>query len=795
MRTPFCFAGCRYTVCMTEHELQFLLHELTASQDYDGQIVGRIDFREHEARFTQLPSAIEPDLAEDLSDKGIHELYAFQSECYDAASDGYNVTVVSPTASGKSLAFQLPVLDHLLQHPGATALFLYPTKALIENQLAKLKEMGRCMRRINTAVYDGDTDPDTRRQLRKYARLLLSNPDSLHYSILPYHESWSRFLRELAFVVIDEGHYYHGVLGSHMALVLRRLRRLANFYGAHPVFIVASATIDDPGIFSSRLTGELVRPVEPEGAPEGTRTLLLFNPKIVDKENNIRKSVMKETLWLFQRAVQEDIRTIVFTKSRQEAELLYKYVRDAGEVKGQRLGERVATYRAGYLPAVRRGIEHRLSSGELTGVITTNALELGIDIGHLDVSITAGYPGSITSLFQQMGRAGRERDHSLSVFVASSNPLDQYVVQTPAFLSSHHFGTPSINPDNEHILSAHLRCAAYELPLRQDVDAEYFGPSYAPVVEHLMKEDRLRARNTLLISSETYPHRFVNLRTLSDKRYHIVNSADGQTLEEADAYKVIEEFYPGAIFLHQGDSYLVTDNDHEQQVVHAVPATQNYYTNAIIRSDVTVQQELQHRDYGDIGLSFGKVIVSEQTVGFIKKSFHVETEIGREYIDAPEISYDTMALWVTVPDPILDDIKNGGYDVAGSLHAAEHLLIALMPIVVLCDQRDLGGISTILHRDTLKPSIFIYDGHIGGVGLAETAYSHFSRIVHLALDRVTDCPCRDGCPSCVYSPRCGNNNKPLDKHGAQILLANLLQRLDQQEHDAEGRPPRSAGCE
>jgi DEAD/DEAH box helicase domain-containing protein len=764
---------------MTEHELQFLLRELTTSQDYDGQIVGRLEFEEHEALFVPLPPAVETDLVEDLSDKGIRELYAFQRACYDGASDGYNVTVVSPTASGKSLAFQLPVLNHLLQHPGATALFLYPTKALIENQLAKLKDMERCMRRIKTAVYDGDTDPDARRQLRKYGRLLLSNPDSLHYSILPYHESWSRFLRGLAFVVVDEGHYYHGVLGSHMALVLRRLRRLANFYGAHPVFIVASATIDEPSSFSSKLTGELVRPIDPAGAPEGRRTLLLFNPKVVDKENNIRKSVMRETLWLFQRAVQEDVRTIVFTKSRQEAELLYKYVRDAGSGKGQRLGDRVATYRAGYLPAVRRGIEHRLASGELTGVVATNALELGIDIGHLDVSITAGYPGSITSLFQQMGRAGRERDHSLSIFVASSNPLDQYVVQTPAFLSSRHFGTPSINPDNEHILSAHLRCAAYELPLRQAVDTEYFGPLYAPIVERLTDEGKLKTRGSLVVSAETYPHRFVNLRTLSDKRYHIVNGTDGQVIEEADAYKVIEEFYPGAIFLHQGDSYLVVDNDHKQQVVHATPTTQNYYTDAIIRSDVTVQEELQHRDCGDVGLSFGKVVVSEQTVGFIKKSFHIETEVGREYIDTPEISYDTMALWVTVPDPILENLKNGGYDIAGSLHAAEHLLIALMPIVVLCDPRDLGGISTILHRDTLKPSIFVYDGHIGGVGLTETAYSHFRRVVQLALDRVTGCPCKDGCPSCVYSPKCGNNNKPLDKYGAQALLTDLLERFIQ----------------
>ncbi len=760
---------------MTEHELQFLLRELTTAQDYDGQIVSRLDFEAREATLAPLP-AIDADLQADLAEKGIDELYAFQRACFDSAQDGYNVTVVSPTASGKSLAFQLPVLDHLLRHPGATALFLYPTKALIEDQLAKLREMERCMGRINTAVYDGDTDVGARHQLRKYGRLILSNPDSLHFSILPYHESWSRFMRELAFIVIDEGHYYHGVLGSHMALLLRRLRRLANFYGAHPVFIVTSATIDEPGTFASQLTGELVRQVDPSGAPEGKRTLLLFNPKLVDKQNNIRKSVMKETLWLFQRAVQEDVRTIVFTKSRQEAELLYKYVRDAGAGKGQRLGDRVATYRAGYLPAVRRGIEHRLSSGELTGVIATNALELGIDIGHLDVSITAGYPGSVTSLFQQMGRAGRERDHSLSVYVASSNPLDQYVVQTPGFLTSGRFGTPTINPDNEHILSAHLRCAAYELPLRT-VDSEYFGPTYPLLVEQLETEGKLRVRGSLIVSTETYPHRFVSLRTLSDKRYHIVNKGDGEVLEEADAYKVIEEFYPGAVFLHQGDSYLVIENDHEQQVVHVIPTTQNYYTDALIRSDVVVQNEQSHQEYGGVGLSFGRVIVSEQTVGFIKKSFHIETEIGREYIDTPEISYDTMALWVTVPDEMLGTLREGGYDIAGSLHAAEHLLIALMPVVVLCDRRDLGGISTILHRDTLKPSIFVYDGHIGGVGLTEAAYRRFADVVRLALSRVTECPCKDGCPSCVYSPKCGNNNSPLDKNGARILLGLLLDKL------------------
>lgn len=762
---------------MTEHELRFLLGQLTASREYDHQIAGRIEFREHEASLTQLPPDLDPDLVLDLSDKEITQLYAFQRACYDVACDGRNVTVVSPTASGKSLAFQLPLLNHLLKHASATALLLYPTKALIEDQHTKLKQMERCLKRVNTAVYDGDTDPDTRRQLRKYGRLLLSNPDTLHFSMLPHHQDWSRFLRGLAYVVVDEGHYYHGVLGSHMALLLRRLRRLANFYGAYPVFIVASATIDEPGPFASRLTGELVRPVDPGGAPEGQRTLLLFNPKIVDKENNIRRSVMKETLWLFQRIVEEDIRTIVFTKSRREAELLYKYIRDTDTGGKRRLDKRISTYRAGYLPAVRRDIEHRLASGELTGVVATNALELGIDIGHLDVSITAGYPGSITSLFQQMGRAGRERDHSLAIFVASSNPLDQYVVQTPDFISSRRFGTPSINPDNEYVVRAHLRCAADELPLREEIDREYFGPMYVPLVAGLADEKKLKPRGPLMVSTETYPHRFVSLRTLSDKRYRVIDEANGQVLEEADAYKVIEEFYPGAVFLHQGDSYLVTDNDHEQQVVHATPATQNYYTDAIIRSDVTIQEERCGETYGDVRLAFGKVLVSEQTVGFIKKSFHVETEIGREYGETPEMSYDTMAFWVTVPDPVLERLKNGGYDIAGSLHAAEHLLIALMPIVVLCDPRDLGGLSTILHRDTMKPTIFVYDGHIGGVGLAETAYSHFRRVVQLSLDRVSTCPCRDGCPSCVYSPKCGNNNKPLDKHGAQALLGELLECL------------------
>ncbi len=322
---------------MTEHELQFLLRELTTSQDYEGQIVGRLDFEAREATLAPLPPTADPDLSADLADKGIHEVYSFQRACFDMAGDGYNVTAVSPTASGKSLAFQLPVLDHLLKHPGATALFLYPTKALIEDQLAKLREMERCMGRINTAVYDGDTDPDVRHQLRKFGRLILSNPDSLHYSILPYHESWSRFMRGLAFIVVDEGHYYHGVLGSHMALLLRRLRRLANFYGSHPVFFVTSATIDYPVRFASQLTGEIVRSIDSSGAPKGQQTLLLFNPRIVDKQNNIRKSVMKETLWLFQCAVQQDVRTIVFTKSRQETELLYKYVRDAGQARASAL--------------------------------------------------------------------------------------------------------------------------------------------------------------------------------------------------------------------------------------------------------------------------------------------------------------------------------------------------------------------------------------------------------------------------------------------------------------------------
>ncbi|HEY9093439.1 MAG TPA: DEAD/DEAH box helicase [Candidatus Cryosericum sp.] len=764
---------------MTEYELQFLLRELTTAKDYDGQIDGRLEFAAHEATFAPLPADLHPDLASDLASVGIIQLYTFQRAVYDRASDGYNVTVVSPTASGKSLAFQLPVLDHLLKHPTATALFLYPTKALIEDQLTKVRGLSHSFSHINTAVYDGDTSQDARAQLRKFGRLLLSNPDTLHYSMLPYHESWSRFMRGLAFVVVDEAHYYHGVLGSHMALLLRRLRRIANFYGAHPTFVVTSATIDDPGRFATQLTGESVTQVDAKGAPEGERTLLLFNPKLVDKENNIRKSVMKETLWLFQRAVQEDVRTIVFTKSRQQAELLYKYVRDAGAGKGLRLSDRVATYRAGYLPAVRRDIEHRLSSGQLTGVIATNALELGVDIGHLDVSITAGYPGSVTSLFQQMGRAGRERDHALSIFVASSNPLDQYVVETPSFVSSGHFGTPTINPDNEHILSGHLRCAAYELPLRSHIDDEYFGSSYGRLVAQLKEEQKLRERGSLLVSTETYPERFVSLRTLSDKRYHVVNQSDGTVLEEADAYKVIEEFYPGAVFLHQGDSYLVKDNDHEQQVVRAVPTTQNYYTDALIKSDVVVQQEQQHHEVGDVGLSFGKVIVSEQTVGFIKKSFHVETEIGREYIDTPEISYDTMALWMTLPDRILNLLKEAGRDVAGSLHATEHLLIALMPVIVLCDPRDLGGISTILHRDTLKPSIFVYDGHIGGVGLTEMAYGRFGEVLGLAERRVADCPCKDGCPSCVYSPRCGNNNKPMDKDGARMLLGMLLDTFSQ----------------
>jgi DEAD/DEAH box helicase domain-containing protein len=713
-------------------------------------------------RTAALPDELDPRVRDALAAAGVTELFTHQADAWDAAARGNHVIVTTGTASGKTLAFNLPILDALAREPKLRALYLYPTKALAQDQIRAVAELKPP--RIKPAIYDGDTPGEQRWQVRKWANLILTNPDMLHIGVLPHHDRWGDVLSNLRYVVVDEAHVYRGVFGSHVSNVLRRLRRLARIYGADPQFLLASATIANPGELAKSLLGFDTVVIERDTAPKAERTIALWNPPLTDEELGLRASALGEAARLMAALVARGIRTLCFAKSRKAAELVHRFT-------AQRLGDstRLSPYRAGYTPAQRREIERRLLDGDLLGVSATNALELGIDVGLLDCVICVGFPGTVASLRQQWGRAGR-RGHGLAVLIASEDALDQFFMREPEALLDRRVEAAILDHANPRVLDGHVRAAAFEAPI-DEADADTLGPE---ALDRAVSIPELRRTPRGYVwAGRDYPAGRFGLRSATPDAFTVVDASTGSLLGLVERERAYSTVHGGAVYLHLGESYRVLELDLEARTSLVEPFADDEYTQAK-KDTMTAILSTDHSEPRlGVELCFGNVTVTEQVVAYQRKRIHDNETIETIALDLPQTEFETEAVWF-VPEPWMLDGLEEMPRLLGSLHAAEHSLIALLPLWAMCDRWDIGGLSTNLHFQTGAPTIFVYDGHAGGVGITKRGFDTFEGWAEDTARLLEGCPCEHGCPSCVQSPKCGNLNEPLDKAGALTLLGRML---------------------
>jgi DEAD/DEAH box helicase domain-containing protein len=722
------------------------------------------------AVFGEIPQDLHPTVVQALANAGIDALYTHQAQ---ALRDAWEATtiVTTGTASGKSLCFNLPTLEVLCADAKARALYLYPTKALAQDQARALNTFG-LPKLVRPAIYDGDTRREERLAIRRRSNLVLTNPDMLHVGILPNHAAWADFFANLAVVVVDEAHVYRGVFGAHVANVLRRLRRVAAAYGTTPRFLLASATIANPVELAERLTGlEDVRLVDEDGSPRARRQIAMWNPPVVDEALQLRGSALSEAADIVAELVREGARTICFIKSRKAVELVARIVR---EKLGPELEDRVAPYRAGYTPQQRRELEARLTNGELLAVITTDALELGIDIGALDAAVCVTFPGTVASLRQMWGRAGR-RGRGLAVYVAGEDALDQFFCRHPDEFLERPVEAAIVWHENEPIHLAHLLCAAHEGPLTA-ADAETLGPRWQAYADLLVSQGDLveRRGQYLLRHPEDYPAARVSLRSASPDSVAVVDVSSGELLGTVESSRAANTIHDGAVYLHLGRSYEVRELDLDARRALVDPFDGNWYTQPKRETDMEIERLLDRREALGVTLSFGQVTVTEQVHAYQRKRLPDHEVIDLNGVDLPPHSFTTQALWYELGEDLLDEFPHEV--LLGALHAAEHTQIAVLPLLAMCDRWDIGGLSTNFHPQTGRPTIFIYDGHPGGVGITLQGFRTFDVLVEDAHRLITECPCESGCPSCVQSPKCGNLNEPLSKAGAAEVMARMLQR-------------------
>jgi len=725
----------------------------------------------HAPALQPFPGDVPELLASRLGLLGITGLYPHQMAGLEALGGGH-VMLATGTASGKSLVYQIGAARAVLERPKATALFVFPTKALARDQLRALRALK--LPQLRAAVYDGDTPKAERPLIRRNANVVLTNPDMLHLSLTADHARWGDFLLRLAVVVIDEAHVLRGVFGSQVAMVLRRLRRLIAAHGGDPRWCLASATIGNPAELAERLTGLPCTVVEADDAPRGRKLFALWNPPIIDDESGARRSALAEAADVMTALVDDGERTIGFTRSRRAAELLAEFTRRG--VSDAQARERIRAYRAGYLAEDRRAIERQLAEGELQAVAATSALELGIDVGSLDAAVLTGYPGTRASMWQQAGRAGRRADESLAVLVAQDDPLDQYLAQHPRDLFEEPPEAAVIDPTNPYVLEPHLRCAAREQPLTEQEALRFFGPQAVDGLEALALRDLVKRRGDRWHDIGTNPaHRDVDIRAGGGMVYRIILGDTGEVIGTSDQHRAFGTLHPGAVYLHQGEQFLIQQLDLVRGVAVAEEADPDFYTQSRDVTDVVIVNQIDQRPLGDADLSFGDVEVTNQVVGFVRKLVSTNEVVGEQTLALPPTRLETRAVWWTLPGRLIDraGVKPG--DLPGGIHGAEHCAIGLLPLVATCDRWDIGGVSTPLHPDTGLTTIFVYDGYPGGAGISERGYRSAERWLRATLERLRDCPCRDGCPSCVVSPKCGNGNEPLDKAAGRALLEQMLE--------------------
>jgi len=725
------------------------------------------------ALWADFPPDVHSDLKDALKTQGIERLYSHQAQAYEAIRAGRNVVVVTPTASGKTLCYNLPILNRFLAEPEARALYLFPTKALSQDQVVELHDLIKVLRRpIRSFTYDGDTPQDARKAIRSQGNIVVTNPDMLHCGILPHHTRWAQLFQNLRYVVIDEIHSYRGIFGSHFANVLRRLKRICNFYGSHPQFICSSATIANPDGLAARLLEEEMLLIDRSGAPRGQKVLVFYNPPVVNEYLGIRKSYLHEARDLASRILQAGIQTIIFATSRLSTEILVTYLKEALERTGGK-SDQVRGYRGGYLPLQRREIEAGLREGQILGVVSTNALELGIDIGQLDACVIAGYPGSVASTWQQMGRAGRRLGPSLAILVGSSSPMNQFILNHPEYFWDRSPEHARINPNNPMILINHLKCAAFELPF---AEGETFGGSDPAEMLKFLEEERVihLAGGQWHWMSDSYPADQTRLRSISSDNFVVMDSAnENRAIAEVDFESAPSTIHEKAIYLVEGRPYLVEKMDFPGRKAYVRPVEVDYYTDAITYNRLRILDCFEREDLGQSRRAHGEVHVVEQVVGFKKIKFYTLENLGSGELLLPEQEMHTTAYWLTIPRTVLEDIPLSPGAAWNGLLGLAYSLQHVASLFLMSDPHDLspyiGDESELEHppqgtglpgapggsplppymRPDFQASIFLYDNYPGGIGLSPQLYELHEEILQKARELVESCPCRHGCPSCV----------------------------------------------
>jgi len=790
----------RHRICHDmDMDVRSFLRDITSARDYRDQVVHVREIEARPARHAQPQSAIPDVLWSMLGRQNIHRLYTHQASAVDAVARGRDVVIVTSTASGKTLCYNLSVVGSLLDDPQARALYLFPTKALTQDQYGALQRWAdeeHLKAVLRPAVYDGDTPSHQRTAIRSKASIVLTNPDMLHVGILPYHGKWHQFLRHLRYVVVDELHSYRGIFGSQVAGVLRRLLRMCDHYGSRPQIICCSATIANPVELAFKLTGREMTLIDNDGSPRGRRYFVLWNPPFLAEDNVSRRSANMEAVKLLCELVRRRIQTIVFAKSRIAAELIYKYATEALSREGDLAG-RVRPYRGGYLPHERREIERELFSGRLLAVAATNALELGIDVGGMGAAVLVGFPGTICSTWQQAGRAGRSTLDSLVVLVAYNESVDQYLMRHPEYLfgASHEHGV--IDPYNPHILAGQISCACFEKPLSAS-DEAYFGPLTSQVADICGAEGDMKAIDGRYYwSSSEYPAKRVNLRMISSDTYAIVDVSKGPTvIGSVDSISAPELVYPQAIYLHEGAGYIVRNLDIDAKVASVEPCEVDYYTQAVLASSCRLGEPSARARFRDGEIFFGPADVTWRTTAFRKVRYHTMELIGQCELDLPSQTLSTTAMWWVISESMTGDIARAGFSPIEALMGVRNLMLSALPSLAMCDRRDIGGV--VDSANLGRAAVVIYDRYSGGLGFAQQGYELLDTWLEMCERLVRECPCEGGCPSCVGLP---NLRPPI--HGdpdvgggmsvpnkdATVLLLEMIRRAGKQPSGMT-RPPR-----
>jgi DEAD/DEAH box helicase domain-containing protein len=735
-----------------------------------------------DARHAEWPAWAAPALIEALIEHGVDAPWVHQRVAADLAHEGRHVVLATGTASGKSIGYLLPALTSVLSSKrgkgrrGSTVLYLSPTKALAQDQLDTLLRLQ--LPSLHVTTHDGDSSRELRDWARDHGEYLLTNPDMLHRSMLPTHPRWARYLSMLDYVVVDECHHYRGVFGAHVAQILRRLRRVCALYGAAPTFVLASATVAEPEVAASRLTGLPVVGVTEDGSPRGQVALALWEPPFTsyDGENHapVRRSASSEIADLLADLVLERVRTLAFIRSRRGTETVALRTQRLLDEVEPGLSRRVAAYRGGYLPEDRRELERALRGGELLGLAATNALELGIDVAGLDAVLMAGFPGTRAALWQQVGRAGRGGQDALGVLVARDDPLDTYLVQHPEALIGKPVEANVFDPENPYVLGPHLCAAAAESPLGED-DLELFGPTARTAVDAMTDAGLLRRRSRgWFWTDRRRASDLADIRSTGGSPVRLVEDATGRVVGTVDHSSAHATAHAGAVYLHQGETYLVSSLDLDHAVAVVSRDVPGYSTTAREITDIAIVGEREHSVWGPARVSFGEVRVTRQVVSYLRRREPDGAVLGEEPLDLPERILTTTAVWWTLPQGVLESAGLTQHDLSGAAHAAEHASIGLLPLFATCDRWDIGGVSTAAHPDTGMLTVFVYDGHPGGAGFSERGFHRAQEWLTATREAISACRCEAGCPSCVQSPKCGNANSPLDKPAAVELVDLLL---------------------